>query len=62
MDLRRAAGAFFALTGLILLSAWLAGAPSRYRLTVPAVNLWAGLTMLALGTVLIGLARIRPRR
>ena len=56
LDLRLPTGAFFLLVGLILLAmAWFAPA-ARASLTESNVNLYCGLTMVAFGGFMLGLA------
>ena len=54
-DLRNPIGLFFAIVGLILLVAWRGTAP----LTTAPVNLYAGVTMILFGLVMVWLARRR---
>jgi hypothetical protein len=57
MDLRIPSGLFFMLLGLILTVMGLVSPGVRAPLTDVNVNLYAGITMLAFGAVLLLLAR-----
>jgi len=57
MDLRFPSGLFFTLLGLILTVMGLLSPGVRAPLTDVNVNLYAGITMLAFGAVLLLLAR-----
>ncbi len=57
MDLRKPSGYFFTLLGLVLTIMGLAAPEMRAPLTDVNVNLYAGLTMLVFGAILLLLAR-----
>jgi hypothetical protein len=56
-DLRTPSGIFFALLGLILIATSVLAPDARAPLTDVNVNLYAGLSMLAFGGILLWLAR-----
>lgn len=56
-DLRTPSGIFFALLGLILITASVLMPNARAPLTTVNVNLYAGLSMLLFGVILLWLAR-----
>ncbi|MCX6620457.1 MAG: hypothetical protein NTY38_05160 [Acidobacteria bacterium] len=56
-DLRTPSGIFFALLGLILIITSLVAPGARAPLTDVNVNLYAGLSMLAFGAILLWLAK-----
>ncbi len=56
-DLRTPSGIFFALLGLILIATSIFAPGARAPLTDVNVNLYAGLSMLTFGGILLWLAR-----
>jgi len=57
MDLRKPSGYFFTLLGLVLTLMGIFAPGTRAPLTEVNVNLYAGLTMLVFGAILLLLAR-----